>query len=150
MKLGPLTGIDLATGRSGSLAPELESIMSYNWKKLVATTLAATAVVTTLSAAPAEARWRNGGSFAGGAAVGLIGGLAVGSAFGSRGYYGNGYYGNYGNGYYGNGYSGAGYSGNSYYSSGSYDDYGSCYVERRRVVSRYGHIIGYRKVRVCE
>ena len=120
--------------------------MTFSFKKIAVSSLAALAIIGTLGAAPAEAGWggggwhrggwgggggwRGGGGWhrggwgGGGVGLGIIGGLAAGAIIASQS---RPYYQRYG-----------------YYDAG-----GDCYLDRRPVVNRWGDIIGYRNVQVC-
>ena len=94
--------------------------MIKSFKAVAVSSLAALAVVAAVSATPAQAGW-NGG-WGGPAAVGIIGGLALGAIISqSHPAYGDSGYSAYG---------------------------GSCGYEQRPVY-RYGHFVGYRDVKVC-
>ena len=105
--------------------------MTRSLKTLGVSSLAALALLAAASV-PAEAGWNRGwhrGGWGGPAALGLFGGLAVGAIIGSQ----------------------ARPSYPSYYSYGGYNGYGGdCYLQRQPVVNRYGYIVGYRKVEVCD
>ncbi len=108
--------------------------MTRSFKTIAVSSLAGLALLAA-AAAPAQAGWHGGwrhGGWGGPAALGLFGGLAAGAIIASQSR--PAYYGNYG------------YSGYSGYSG----DYGDCYLERKPVVNRYGYIVGYRKVQVCD
>ncbi len=78
------------------------------------------AVALAMSAAPAEARWGRRGALVGGLAAGAI----VGGAFAAHAY---------GRPAYGYGYASA----------------RECWREERPVVNRWGDVVGYRNIRVC-
>ena len=94
------------------------------FKAVAVSSLAALAVVAAVSATPAQAGW-NGG-WGGPAAVGLIGGLALGTILSQ---------------------SHPAYA--DHYSSSGYSAYGGSCSYEERPVYRYGHLVGYRNVKVC-
>lgn len=96
--------------------------MTKSFKAVAISSVAALAMAAALSATPAQA-----GGWGGPAAVGIIGGLALGAILSqNQSYYGNSYYNN------------------------SYAYGGGCYLEQRAFYNHWHQFVGYRNVRVCQ
>ena len=96
--------------------------MTRSFKTIAVSSLAALALLAAASA-PAQAGWHGGwrhGGWGGPVALGLFGGLAAGAIFSSQ-------------------------SRPAYYGYS-----GDCYLQQQPVVNRYGRIIGYRDVQICD